>query len=186
MIDIRIDQQFGNIGLEINKARYDLKIKPPDITVAQAPAEISLERTDPDLIIDYSPMLESLGYGGPDFLKRFLVKQASEEYLVNLERIVQEGNAIGAIEKDISIGEAAAESAAPKEKELELVPLFPINITYIPGTLKYEAKLGGISLDVEYGKVSVENFVFPSVKVFLEQKPYLKIKAVGQAVDYRK
>ncbi|NLI94158.1 MAG: hypothetical protein GX434_18760 [Peptococcaceae bacterium] len=186
MIDLRISQQFARLGLQINDVQYELKQTKPDLEVKQLPAELDLEITNPDLKIDYTPMLESIGLGSFAFVTRTFVDAAKEEYLMNLEKEMQVGDQIGAIENEMSIGDILFKSTEPKEAEIELAAISPIEITYIPATVKPNAELGGVEFNLNYGSISVENFVFPSVKGYLEQEPYLKIEPVGQALDRRK
>lgn len=186
MIDLKIDQQFGRIGLDINKAKYDLTIKRPDIQVEQIPAEITLNQSPGELRIDYTPMLESLGLGGLKFIMSNFVQEAKEDFITNLEKSVSEGNALGAIEKNISVGEVSGKAAVPEEQEIEITALAPVKIHYEPMSMGWSVHQGGISVNVDRGEVNVDNFVFPSVQVFLEKEPYLKIRPVGQAIDLNK
>ncbi|MFA6808060.1 MAG: DUF6470 family protein [Eubacteriales bacterium] len=183
MIDLQVHQQFGKIGLDIKPAEYDLNIKPPEITVKQVPAEIQLEQSAATLEVDYSAFRESLGFGDIEYISKTMANEARQQYNDNLEKSVQEGYSIGAIEYHISIGEVLMRSSAPVEKDLEIVSLSPIRVHFNPGKLEFGVQLGGVSIEHDFGKVTVENFKFPSVKVFMEQEPYLEIQAVGQIYD---
>lgn len=183
MIDIQIHQQFGRIGLEIRDAKYDLAIKKPEMDLAQIPARTELKRTDPDIEIDYSPMLESIGYGDIEYMSQKFVQEAQADYLAGVEKNAALGNAFASIQNKLSLAQINARYHEPGEKELTIQPLAPIRVTGYPGTLQVQVETGGISVNAEYGKVSIENFVFPSVKSYLEQKPELQIEAVGQIID---
>ncbi|RNC29579.1 MAG: hypothetical protein AWM53_00577 [Candidatus Dichloromethanomonas elyunquensis] len=184
MVDLRITQQFGSIGLKINDAQYQLKQIKPNLEIKQVPADLGLETTPPDLKIDYTPMLESLGLGNIAFVASTFTNTVKDEYLANLEKDTQTADQIGAIEKRQSIGDIVFQSQEPEDSEIELVSLSPINITYIPATVKPKVQLGGVNLNLNYGKVSIENFVFPSVRSFMVKEPFLKIDAVGQIFDH--
>lgn len=186
MIQLHVTQVFGRIGLEIRQASFELRQEPPDLEVRQFPADFVIEETKPELEIDYTARLEALGGGGIESLSRLWAREVQAGYLSNLEKTIQVGNEIGAIEKRLTIGEVVFAELFPPEKDLELVPLPPINITYTPGSLKLKSELGKTEVRLDYGSVTVENFVSPAVKVFLEQEPYVKIKAVGQAIDLKK
>ncbi len=186
MIELNISQQFGRIGLEKHDAQYELRQKRPNLEIKQTSAEFSLETKEQELTIDYTPMLESLGYGGLEFLTRSYVSKNHAEYLDNLEKIVHQGYSIGAIEKEMSIGEIVFQNTAPRERGVEIVPLPPINISYEPGYVSSNANLGGVEGYFDYGEVTIENFVFPKVRVFLEQEPYIKFESVGQTIDLSK
>ncbi|MGI5901745.1 MAG: DUF6470 family protein [Desulfitobacteriia bacterium] len=186
MIDLHISYQFGRIGLEINHACYDLKQVKPDLEIQQKPAELNLEITRPDIEIDYTAMLQSLGFGSFEFIGRNYTETVQNEYLLNLENSVRLNDRIGAIENQASIGEIIAQSVEPEEPEVEIVPIAPADIKYIPATLKLEIEPGERDSSFTFGKVSIENYVFPSVRCYLEQEPYLKIEAKGQIFDQKK
>lgn len=186
MLDLIIHQQFGRIGLEIKDARYNLNIPKPNMEISQPPAQISIQRTDPVLEIDYSPMLESLGYGDIEYMKQRFVQEAKADYLAGLEKSVAEGNAFAAIQNKLSVSQIVARFNEPGEKDLIIQPLAPIRILSQPGTLYCQAETGKVSVKAQYRDVSIDGFVFPSVRAYLEQKPELRIEAVGQILDQKR
>lgn len=186
MIELNISQQFGRIGLKKYDAQYELRQKQPNLEIKQTPADFSLEIKEQELNIDYTPMLEALGYGGLEFMSRSYVNKTQSEYLANLGKTVNEGYSIGAIEEEMSIGEIVFQNTAPRERGVEIVSLPPINISYEPGSVSSNANLGGVDGYFDYGEVTIENFVFPKIRVFLEQKPYIKVESVGQTIDLSK
>ncbi|KUO65594.1 MAG: hypothetical protein APF84_14835 [Gracilibacter sp. BRH_c7a] len=186
MIDLKISQQFGRIGLEKQDAQFQLRQKQPNLELTQTPADFSLEFKEQELTIDYTPVLESLGYGGLEFMSRSYVNKSQAEYLGNLEKTVYEGYSIGAIEKEQSIGEVIFQNTAPQEQGVVIAPLPPINISYEAGAVSSKVNLGGVKGYFDRGEVKIENFVFPKMKVFLEQEPYIKIESVGQTIDLSK
>jgi len=186
MIDLIISQQFGRLGLEIRDATYDLNIVKPELEIRQKPAELHVRRTAPDIVVDYTPLLESLGYGDIEFITERFVQQAKEAYLQGIAKTVALGRELAAIEHKTSIGDIVFKHTAPTEKELTLQPLASLKVHFFPSTLQIAVELGGVEFEAEYGKVTVENFVFPAVRAYLEQKPELRIKAVGQIFDQKK
>lgn len=185
-MELNITQQFARIGLQITDARFDLKCRQPDLEISRKAPELTLDITSPELRVDYTPMLESIGLGNIEYRAKSFTAAAREEYLANLEKSVQVGYQIGAIEKGQSIGDIVFEASAPREPEIGLVPLAPVKISYRPAVIDVETELGKLEFNFIPGQIRQENFVFPSVKVFWEQEPYLKIEAVGQLVDIRK
>ncbi|HHV63597.1 MAG TPA: hypothetical protein GXX46_00740 [Peptococcaceae bacterium] len=186
MVELKITQQFGRIGLQITNARFELRHRQPDLEISRKAPELTLDIAWPELMVDYTPMLESIGLGNIEYRAKSFTAAAREEYLANLEKSVQVGYQIGAIEKGQSIGDIVFEASAPREPEIGLVPLVPVKISYKPAGLDMETELGKLEFNFIPGEIKQEKFVFPSVKVFWEQKPYLKIEAVGQLVDIRK
>ena len=186
MIDLIISRQFGRLGLEIRDATYELNVVKPNLEIRQKPAEIHVKRTAPEIEIDYKPLLQSLGYGDFEFITRRFVQQAQEAYLQGIAKTVALGRDFAAIQHKISIGDIVFKHTAPVEKELTLQPLNPPKVHIRPGTLQLAVALGGVEFEAEIGKVTVENFVFPSMRAYLEQKPELRIEAVGQIFDQKK
>lgn len=186
MIQLYVTQVFGRIGLEIRQAAFELRQEPPNLDVRQFPADFVIEETKPELEIDYTARWETMGGGGIESLSRIWAREVQAEYLSNLEKAIQEGYEIGAIEKRLTIGEVIFAKLFPPEKDLELVPLPPIDITFTPGSLKISSELGRTETQLDYGSVTMENFIFPAVKVFLEQEPYVKIETVGLAIDLKR
>ncbi len=186
MIDLRIQQTWGKIGLDIKDANFDLNIKKPEIKINQAPPQIQMTRTDPDIEIDYSPMLESIGYGGIEYIKNAFVEQAKSDYIAGLEKSVAMGESFAAIENKLSVAEIVSRFNESPYKDLTIQPIAAIRIYGQPGTLNLETQPGDVSVDVDYGKVTVDNYQFPAVRVYLEQRPELKIEAVGQIFDQKK
>ena len=185
-MDIKIHRRWGRIGLDIKNADYNLNIKKADLEVRQVPAQVHLKQPKANLEIDYGPFLASLGFGGLESFMNIKRQEALQSFNLNLERTVSEGKALGAIEKDISIGKVAEQAATPQEKELQIVPLdsIVINVETIP--LHWEAEQGGTEFASQWGSIKLTDFVFPYVHVYLEQEPYLKIEAVGQIIDCQK
>lgn len=186
MLELQITQQIAKIGLQINAAQFELKHEKLDLQIKQTPAELDLETTQLELKIDYTPMLESLGLGSMAFITRSFTNATQQEYLADLEKEALLGDQLGAIENGLSIGEIIYRSLQPQDPEIELVPLSPIDITYKPASLKTRAQLGGVETNFSFGKIHAVDFVFPSLKLFMEQEAYLKIEAVGQVFDKSK
>lgn len=186
MITLQISQGFGQIGLEIKDAQYVLAQKRPDLHLERTAPDLNVAAEKPVLDIDYTQRLASMELGGIIFMARNLTSKLKAEFATNLEKTVQTGKRIGEIENNVSIGQAVFDAAAPKEREVVLAPLAPIEISYSPAQLKFSVQMGDIKYTADLGKVSVEDFTCPSVKVFMEKQPYLEIQAVGQAIDLQK
>lgn len=185
-LNLMIQQQFGRIGLEQKNAQYNLDIQSGDLEVRQTTAEIHLEQHGPELYIDYSPFLESLGIGGLDYILQVQKNEAQAQYLDNLGQTVSFGKALGEIERKITIGEAARQADIPPERDLQMMPTQKVHIAFETFPLLWEAQAGGIQVESSLGHVGISNFTFPQIEVYWEQEPYIKIEAVGQLIDYEK
>lgn len=183
MVELQIAQQFARMDMQIRNADFTLKQTRPDLQVSQKPAELTVQISAADLKIDYKPMLESLGYGNVDYVARMNTQAAQNEYLANLEKRVQIGNRIGDIENGLTMGQIITEFTEPQYSDLQLMPLVPIRISYEQGNIDFRSQLGEVKSKLNYGRVYIEDFTFPSVKVTLAKTPYIKVSAVGQAFD---
>lgn len=186
MLDLRIAQRPARLGLHIDNAQFELSSKKADLSIKQVQPSLEVERVDSNLEIDYSARLESMGFGGFWFMMQSMKLKSDEKFQENLQKTIFIGRSISQIEKKPSIGNIVFEAMAPPEQEVIIAATAPIKISYTPGDISFESKPGMVSVSVDEGKVSVENFTFPSIRVFLEQEPYLEIKAVGETIDLRK
>ncbi|UWG98305.1 DUF6470 family protein [Dehalobacter sp. DCM] len=184
MIDLQFYRQPPQLGLDIPKASYDLNVRKAEVAIQQAPAEIELSSTYPDVHVDTSAVRQALGYGGPEIRAMLFAQEAKGDFLENLEQTVQQGYVFADTTNRATIPEIVSRFAEPGEKELAVVPLPSISMRGIPSTLDFQAQLGGTETQLEdWGEVSIDNFALPLLKVYWEQEPYLKIEAVGQIVD---
>lgn len=186
MVELNISWRLGKLGLEITNARYDLKQQRGEFEMTQTPAEFDLEITAPELSVDYRPMLESLGIGDVEFRSKTFSDEVKQDYLENLEKYVQLGQRFAAIEKGDSIGNIVFEYLKPQELDINIVPIAPVDVKCTLGRIDTNVKLGKIETNFNFGRITIENFVYPSVRVFLEEEPYLKIEPVGQTMDIKK
>lgn len=185
MITLQFSQQFGRIGLDINDASYILNKQEPDVQISQAKPDLQVQTVASDLEIDYRPRQESMGVGGIWFTMRSQSADCEAAFEQNLVTSVQTGRLIGKIENKVAIGDAVFDALTPPEHEVTIAALAPIEISYTPAEIHTSVEADDIDYSVDLGKISVEDFVFPSVHAFLEQTPYLEIKAVGQAIDIK-
>lgn len=182
MVDLQIRQQFGKIGLQITPLQYDLNIQPPNLEVKQKPAEITLEQPAATLEIDYTPARESLGYNGIAAQQRTFNQEALAESYKGIERRVREGDELGTIEKKIPIEQVIKEATEPKYRDLELVSIAPLVVHIEQHPIVWQAVPRNVRLFPVPGTVRGE-FQYGQVKSYLEQKPFISLKAVGSIYD---
>lgn len=186
MLDLRINQQFARIGLEITDAQYKLNHKKADFHIEQDQSYLAAETVSSDLEIDYTPRLESMGFGNIWFMISDMRSKSDQSFQEGLDKMIRMGRQISEIEKNPSIGNIVFEAVAPREPEVTIAATAPIKISYTPGDINFQAQTGEVNISAELGKVSMKDFIYPSVHAFLEQEPYLKIEVVGENIDLRK
>ena len=182
MIDLQVHQQFGKIGLKITPFQLDLAIRPPNLQVQQQPAEITLEQPAAIIEINMTPARESIGYCGIVAQQRVFNQDAMADANAGIDRRVQEGNELGAIEKRISVAQLVAQSMESTEKHLELVSVEPIQISVQENPIDLQIQVMGVSRDFIQGTVQGD-LHYGSVHSYLEQEPSVQLHAVGSVID---
>lgn len=182
MVNLQIDQQFGRLGLEIVPFKYDLQIEPLNFHIEQKPAEIHTELSAATLNIDYTQAREVMGYNGIEAQQRMFNAEAKNTSDAGIERRVLEGNQLGDIRTKVSIAQVAYRASEPKEREVQLVSVPPIDINFTPLRMDWNVEVGGVSVESQPGSVRGE-FSYGSISAYMEQTPSLQIKAVGTIFD---
>ena len=182
MVDLRIDQQFGQIGLKYTPFQYTLDIRQADLNTKQSAAEIFLEQPAATLEIDYTPARESLGYLGISSQTNSFVADAKATQLTGVERRVAEGRAMSSIEKGISIGEIAAQALESQEKVLGLDLTSPVRIEIQANRPRWVVQLGGVNSSFTAGDVQGD-FTFGKVQTYLEQESFVHVYSTGSVMD---
>lgn len=185
MVNLLVQIQQGRIGLNVTPPQYDLKIQAPDLEIKQAPAEISLKQPAATLEIDSTPARESLGYCGIEAQLRQFNQDAMAASMDGIDRRVQEGETLGAIEKHISIAQVISQTLKPRDRDLELVNIAPIRISIQQSPLQWQVEPGGVSDTFTPGFVHGE-LTYGTVHSYLEQKPEVQIQAVGTVFDTKR
>jgi hypothetical protein len=143
---------------------------------------MELEQPVVTLEIDYSRFRESLGYCGIEAQMLSFVEKAKETCLQGIERRAVQGQQLSDLRKKISIADIAKQAAEPKEKELQLVRLNPIEINFDIDYPQGNVSIGGVKTSFTPGSIQSQ-FQYGKVDIYMEKEPYLDIEAVGSGVD---
>ncbi len=180
MLQIRIDQQFAQIGLDIQKPFLGLKTTLPKIELDIQKPELNIHSPDPKIYIDQKACFADMDRKTPDLFGADNAQYARNEGFEAIGEIAAEGDLLAQIEKGATIEEVAGHAM---DKELDF------NVTTIPKqTPKIEFDTRPVEIDVNRGRVDlqlqggrVENlFEWGKVNAYLEQKNYLNITWVNQ------
>lgn len=185
MVDLRINQQSGQIALKYTPLQYRLDIRQPDLKIEQKPAEIFSEQPAATIEIDYTPARESLGYVGITTQMKNFVEESKVEYLAGLERIVAEGNQLGSIEKEISVADVVKQATEPSEKELVLDQTKPVKVHVTVNPPRWGADVRGVTSSFTPGDV-LGDLTFGKVNTYLEREPFIRMYTVGNVVDAKR
>ena len=96
------------------------------------------------------------------------------------------GDALGAIEKGISIGDIVENESFPEPPEINVdaVPKTPPRITFRYGEIKSDLYRGSVKVNISDKPVTVDHDR-ARVNIYMEKNPYISIKAVpkGRNID---
>lgn len=186
--DIDINFAFGQIGINTYKGYLD-----PDMNIQgrfklkKTDPDISISSTQPQIIdIDLSQCRAEIGSPSPDTAARMWHDEAKQYVLNYIGQKAAGGDALGAIERGVSIADiVSAESFPdPPEFNVDLVPKSRPKITFETGHVKQSAQYGQIQVDLE-GEALTFCYERAHVNIFMKQNPYIDIKAVpkGKNID---
>lgn len=184
-MDLRISQQAGLIGLNIDKPGVRLSISPPRLRVNAQVSEINIHSPRAELEIDQSQCWTDLGARKPVEYGKECASQAYQQGLEGIARRVAEGESQAAIEKGGSVVNLIAsrfKAEAECPYTIAFIPEHPPQVTVKAGEMEAEASEGGISTSMQPGRV--ENHTpWAKVGVYLQQKPAIEVKWVGSYFD---
>jgi len=179
---------FGYIGIKTYKGSVD-----PKMHVNEG---FDVNTSLPDLNVSSNlPIIDEIDVshcradmGQPDIFTAISMwyneaKQYAIDYIGNK---AAGGDALGAIEKGVSIADIIESESFPEPPEVnvEAVPKTPPKITFRVGNVDVNFLRGSVKVDVSYNPVTVD-YERASVNIFMERNPYIVIKAVptGKNVD---
>lgn len=178
MKQIQIDQQFGQIGLNITPPDLQMKMTRPNLSLESKSADLQLTIEQPEVFIDMRDSFNSMGLQDAATFTSSFVNDARRTVMRGIERRVREGEELGD-PHSASAGQIAAASAestkTKKEVEIGLMPdTFPkisaklgkIESRYTPADFTVRLDAGQVKGDFSWGRVDV----------FLERAPYIDIR----------
>ncbi len=183
MMDLRINQQFGLIGLGIKHPalqlmirdpRLDLKVTPPELLIEQKLPQLEIDQTQCFIDMDRRPIM--------DFLHH-VVGRARTAVVQNIAHTAGEGDMLGAIEKGIDIADIALMNSQQwKEFNVAAVPEHRPEIDVIIEDLDMALVPGDVAVNLVNGQVN-GYLDWGRVKVFWRQEPFIDIEYLGRSVD---
>lgn len=190
MLIYNLDIQFGfgKIGIDTYKGFIDPKmhIQEGFDMKTQLP-ELSAVSTFPIIEdIDCSSCRTDMGYPQP-FVASTIWRDEAKQYVIEyLGSKAAGGDALGAIEKGITIGDVVESESFPEPPEINVdaVPKTPPRITFRYGEIKSDLSRGSVKVDVSDKPVTMD-YERARVNIYMEKNPYISIKAVpkGRNID---
>lgn len=182
MMQIKIDQQYARIGLQIQKPQIQIHSTLPALKLQTEQSQLQIDSRPPKLSIDQTRCFEAVNRRSPAALSDLQSNQALRDVLQGIARVGQEGDQLGAIENHYSIADLAAQNTfeRPAEVTISAMPppsihfeVYPLQIQYTPGRIQGEAQRGQVKSDFEWGKV----------QAYVAQQNYIHIKAEPSGYD---
>jgi len=182
-VELRIDQQFVRIGLNITRPFLNLKTTLPRIELEIEKPEIRIQTPRPQVYIDQSECFADMNKRSPLEFAWHMAGLAREQVLQAIDGIVAEGNMLAAIEKGTAIADLA-EMKGQNEFDYNVacipqhwpkidVKIQPVEVQFIRGEIELKLHRGQVHTWLNRGKV----------EVYMQKKPEIKIEWVGNVYD---
>lgn len=175
MLQIRIDQQYAKIGLDIKKPFLALQTTPPQIELDIQEPEIEIHSPRPRLHIDQRECFADMDKRTPEVFSRYWTGIAINKAFEAVGTISSEGDSLGQIERGITIENLAQYvmdnmvdfnvTAIPKQPPKIEADVRPVEFNLRRGTVDSRLNRGQVEHNFEWGKVNA----------YLRQKNYLNI-----------
>ncbi|ADG83628.1 DUF6470 family protein [Thermincola potens] len=183
-MDLKITQQFGQIGINYAQARMDIRTGQADMQLITAPPEMEIKIDYPRVHIDQTQALADIGYKKVIALEAEQAHEGQATVLSGIERVAREGDSLA---RSAGRGTALIADIAWQNS----FDNRDYNVAAIPHTPPKIWFTGGININVRPGNVRLQvNPNFPEIKfapgkvnIYLEQEPLLKIETTGTYLD---
>lgn len=182
-MDLRINQQFGQLGLDIKQPAFDLKVYHPWSELKISSPQLEIDYKHPRVKIDQTQCFVDVGRRSPMEFLRHMVGLARRAGLEGIGRIAGEGDLLAAIEKGIDIADIALMNsqsqdefnvaAVPEHRPVIKAIVESVHINVQPGNVVVRPRNGQVMSQLDWGQVGVN----------WRQKPAIDIEYVGKSVD---
>lgn len=183
----QIDMNWTRGSMEIEQNTPQLDIDYGNSRPYQVVGDMEMSNPPAEMEIDYTKVLEDLGYRKLHSLINFMDNQAKEKTIEAIKEDSQDGDYLGKLELG---GNRIAQLARTKlleeehEVNVELLPKQPAEINIKTNPVKVTVKPADIDVKT--------NFVFPKAKIqpdqveiYLAQKGELDIRLVEHQIDMK-
>ncbi|MTI59264.1 MAG: hypothetical protein FH762_04600 [Firmicutes bacterium] len=183
----QIDMKWTKGSMKIEQNTPQLDIDYGNSRPYQVVGDMEISNPPAEMDIDYTKVLEDLGYRKLHSLINFMDNQAKEKTIEAIKEDSQDGDYLGKLELG---GNRIAQLARTKlleeehEVNVELLPKQPAEINIKTNPVKVTVKPADIDVET--------NFVFPKAKIqpdqveiYLAKKGELDIKLVEHQIDMK-
>jgi hypothetical protein len=186
--NLEIQFAFGRIGIDTYKGSVD-----PKMNIHES---VDIDTKLPELALSSSfPVIEDIDashcwadMGQPKLFSAIPVwyNEAKQYALEYIGSKAASGDALAAIEKGISIGDIVERESYPETPEVNVkaAPKTPPKITFKMGKVNANFLQGSVKVNSSDKPVTID-YERANVNIYLEQNPYITVKAVptGKNID---
>ncbi len=182
-MDLRINQQFGLIGLDMKEPAFDLEVRHPQSELEISPPEIAINQKLPRLEIDQTECFADMNRRTPVEFSRYMAELDRIAGLRGIASIAGEGDMLAAIEEGIDIADIAfMNSQKHDEFDVGCVPEHRPVIDVIVEDLRINVEPGSVAVNLRAGQV-FSALDWGRVGIHWQQKPEISIEYIGRRVD---
>jgi hypothetical protein len=174
-MDLRINQQFGQIGLDIKQPSYDLEVQHPQLDLEIDAPQIQIEQKQPRVKIDQTQCFADIGRRYPLDFSRHLAALSHRLGFEGIAQIADEGDLLASIEQGIDIADIALMNsqhqdefdvaAVPEHRPVIDVIVEDLQIAIKPGNVTVNPLSGQILGQLDWGQVGVNWRIKPSIDI---------------------
>lgn len=175
LLQIRIDQQFAQIGLNITKPFLAMQTTQPQIELTIEEPKLEIHSPRPKVYIDQRECFADKDRRTPEAFSAYWAGIAKNKAIEAIATISSEGDMLGQIERGITIEDIAAQAMDNMvDFNVTAVPKQPPKIEADVRPVEVKLHRGTVDLKLHRGRVE-HNFQWGKVNVYIEQQNYLKI-----------
>ncbi len=183
-MELKINQQYAKIGMDIKEPVLKLEISEPQLQTTTSRAELSIEAGQAVLHIDQSQCFADAGLRNLTQFAAYCGSLAYNDYSKGLDRVVGEGHMLARIEDGASISQVAFNRCNPAPDPITVVAIpkqpprtwfdsTPVKYDYSPAQVQSELRRGNVENNCERGYVDI----------YLLQKNSIEINWVNNNYD---
>ncbi|HHW60454.1 MAG TPA: hypothetical protein GX404_00945 [Syntrophomonadaceae bacterium] len=175
MLQIRIDQQFAALGLNIQKPFLQLKTTLPAVELDIQQPRLEIHSPRPRVFIDQRQCFADMDKRTPEEFGRYYADLAQQKGLEAIGTIAAEGDYLASWEEGNTVENlAAAAMDTPLDFNVKAVPQQPPKIDWELHPIEFHFNRGNVDLQLHRGAIDSQ-FQWGRVNPYIEQQNYLKI-----------
>lgn len=185
VMNVQIDQQFGRLGLNIQKSQIQLHTTPPKSEVKTPDPKVEIKSGDGSFKVDGTQCREALDLYTPKVLGKREAKQGMRELENWIRKIAQEGDQLARIENGSDMISQLAKRVFSDAKDINIKNKPGPSVKYQKGSIKMNWELHPVEVKLNYGDVQTQASR-AKVETYILQKDYIHIGYDGRLIDFVK